>query len=141
MLLEDNAINQKVALNLVRKLGYKTHAVWNGQEALDYLSSCCSSSASVPSLASPTQTHTPAAILMDCQMPILDGYEATKRIRTDHRYSVVKNVPVIALTASAIQGDREKCQASGMDDYLSKPVNKALLQGMLERWIPQARKD
>lgn len=141
LVVEDNAINQKVALNLVRKLGYKTHAVWNGQEALDYLSSCCSSSASLPSLSSPTQTRIPAAILMDCQMPILDGYEATKRIRNDHKYLVVKNVPIIALTASAIQGDREKCQASGMDDYLSKPVNKALLQGMLERWIPQALKD
>lgn len=70
-------------------------------------------------------------------MPICDGYEATKLLRTDERYEKVKSVPVIALTASAIQGDREKCQAAGMDDYLSKPVNKALLKGMLERWIPQ----
>lgn len=74
-------------------------------------------------------------------MPLLDGYEATRRLRTDPKFKNVSAVPVIALTASAIQGDREKCQASGMDDYLSKPVNKALLSGMLERWIPQTPQD
>ncbi|KAK5952145.1 hypothetical protein OHC33_006617 [Knufia fluminis] len=142
LIVEDNAINQKVALNLVRKLGYKTHAVWNGQEALDYLSACSLPSATTieksdPSSIPELDAQTPSAILMDCQMPICDGYEATKLLRTDERYEKVKSVPVIALTASAIQGDREKCQAAGMDDYLSKPVNKALLKGMLERWIPQ----
>ncbi len=71
---------------------------------------------------------------MDCQMPLLDGYEATKRLRTDEKYKEIRSVPVIALTASAIQGDQEKCQASGMDDYLTKPVNKALLREMLEKW-------
>ena len=69
-------------------------------------------------------------------MPLLDGYEATKRLRTDDRYATVRGVPIIALTASAIQGDREKCQASGMDDYLSKPVDKRLLKEMLEKWVP-----
>ncbi|KAK5092488.1 hypothetical protein LTR70_005450 [Exophiala xenobiotica] len=138
LVVEDNAINQKVALNLVRKLGYKTHAVWNGQEALDYLSSCPATAS--PASSPPPSSPPPAAILMDCQMPLLDGYEATKRLRTDQKFKNISAVPVIALTASAIQGDREKCQASGMDDYLSKPVNKALLKGMLERWIPQTPK-
>ncbi|KAK5080491.1 hypothetical protein LTR05_008602 [Lithohypha guttulata] len=126
LIVEDNNINQKVTVDLVRKLGYRTHAVWNGQEALDYLTSSSSASSLKP---------LPAAILMDCQMPLLDGYEATKRLRMDEKYKVASRVPVIALTASAIQGDQEKCQASGMDDYLSKPVNKILLKAILEKWV------
>ncbi|KAK5102846.1 hypothetical protein LTS08_003647 [Lithohypha guttulata] len=125
LVVEDNAINQKIAINLVKKLGYITQATWNGQEALDILEHL-----------TPTDSSAPSIILMDCQMPLLDGYEATRRLRTDAKYEKMKDTPVIALTASAIQGDREKCQAAGMDDYLSKPVNKALLKAMLEKWIP-----
>lgn len=125
LIVEDNAINQKVAISQVKKLGYAVAATWNGQEALDYLEKY-----------HPDDVEAPSAILMDCQMPVVDGYTATRRLRNDPRYERMKYVPVIALTASAIAGDREKCQGCGMDDYLSKPVNKGLLKSMLEKWIP-----
>lgn len=125
LIVEDNAINQKVAINQVKKLGYALAVAWNGQEALDYLEH-----------HAPPNSEAPSAILMDCQMPVVDGYEATRRLRSDPRYQKMRSVPVIALTASAISGDKEKCQACGMDDYLSKPVNKSLLKSMLEKWIP-----
>ena len=123
LLVEDNAINLKIALNLVKKLGYKARTAGNGQEAIDFLEN-----ASAPDL--------PSAILMDCQMPLMDGYEATRHLRADPKYEKVRDIPIIALTASAIQGDREKCQAAGMDDYLSKPIKKELVKEMLEKWIP-----
>jgi CheY-like chemotaxis protein len=70
-------------------------------------------------------------ILMDCQMPDLDGFEATQTIRE----SVYRTIPIIALTANALQGDRERCLEAGMDDYLSKPFNQAQLQDVLQRWL------
>lgn len=143
LIVEDNAINQKVALNLVRKLGYDAHAVWNGQEALDFLELSTSSLSQEITLSSTkpavNKTSVPSLILMDCQMPLLDGYEATRRLRNEVRYALVKSVPVIALTASAIHGDPEKCVAAGMDDYLSKPVTKMLLQAMIKKWISREK--
>ena len=122
LLAEDNAVNQKVALGLMKKLGCSAEAVGNGIEVLESL-----------------QRIPYALIFMDCQMPEMDGFEATRLIRKRERdpgQTCPWKAPVhiIALTASAMQGDREKCLAAGMDDYVTKPVRLAELQAALVRW-------
>lgn len=127
-----SAINQQIALKTIKKIGFSVNAVWNGQEALDYL------------LAVPSPLHPkPDVILMDVQMPILDGYQATHLIRHHAPFSNlpdVKAIPIIAMTASAIQGDQEKCRQAGMDDYLAKPVKGKNLEKMLVKWALEAKK-
>ena len=105
LVVEDNHINQQIALKTIKKFNFSVSAVWNGKEALDYLRK------------EPSSTHPrPDIILMDVQMPILDGYAATTHIRTNFADAPeVRNVPIVAMTASAIQGDREKCERAGMD--------------------------
>lgn len=128
LIVEDNPINQKIALANIKKLGYSASAVWNGQEALYYLD---------PSLQDPSDPNiVPNIILMDCMMPVMDGYEATKILRNDFaRFSGdLRGIPVIAMTASAVSGDKEKCEDAGMDDYLTKPVNKDTLERVIQRW-------
>jgi CheY-like chemotaxis protein len=106
-------------------------AVWNGKEALDYLEQADSLNPPHPK---------PDIILMDVQMPIIDGYRATHLIRHHSPYNVMaRNIPIVAMTASAIQGDREKCKKAGMDDYLSKPVKGKTLEKMLVRWAISKR--
>jgi CheY-like chemotaxis protein len=122
LLAEDNAVNQKVALALLKKLGCSADAVADGVEVLDAL-----------------QRVPYALVLMDCQMPEMDGFEATRLIRkreldTGRVCPWKSPVRIIALTASSFQGDREKCLAAGMNDYVSKPVRLAELQAALERW-------
>ena len=121
-----SAINQQIALKTVAKLGFSVNAVWNGQEALDYL------------LEEPSANHPkPDIILMDVQMPLMSGYSATHRIRHHTPYTTIDNIraiPIVAMTASAIQGDREKCKRAGMDDYLAKPVKAKTLERMLVKW-------
>ncbi|EHK98113.1 putative Two-component system protein A [Glarea lozoyensis 74030] len=131
LLVEDNAINQQIALKTIRKLGFVVSAVWNGKEALDYLEAA----------DSPKPPHPkPDIILMDVQMPIIDGYRATHLIRHHSPYNVMsRDIPIVAMTASAIQGDREKCKKAGMDDYLSKPVKGKTLEKMLVRWAISKR--
>jgi CheY-like chemotaxis protein len=129
LLAEDNVINQKVALGQLDQLGYVAEAVANGMEVLKALER-------IPY----------DIILMDCQMPELDGYEATCLIRKreqslDQRRTWKSPAYVIGLTASAMPGDREKCLAVGMNDYLSKPVQSTKLKEVLERWRPEEQTD
>ncbi|GAB7364411.1 hypothetical protein MBLNU230_g4953t1 [Neophaeotheca triangularis] len=131
LVVEDNPINQQIALKTIKKLGFPVNAVWNGQEALDYLQN-----------PSPDRPQ-PDIILMDVQMPILDGYKATHIIRTASAFARMPEVrvtPIVAMTASAIQGDREKCQRSGMSDYLAKPVKKGNLERMLVKWAIEGKR-
>ena len=115
LVAEDNVVNQKVAARTLEKLGYRVDVVANGKEALDAVSR-------VPY----------DAVLMDCQMPVLDGYAATRAIRErpgDRR------LPIIAMTANAMRGDRERCLEAGMDDYLAKPVQRAELEATMRQWV------
>ncbi|MCP5005716.1 MAG: response regulator, partial [Planctomycetes bacterium] len=119
LLVEDNVINQKIALRILeKKLGYHADVAANGREALGSL-----------------EKVDYDLILMDCQMPEMDGYEATRTIRDEA--SSVRNhgIPIIAMTANAMKGDREKCIESGMNDYVTKPINVKELSDTVERWV------
>ena len=125
-----SAVNQKIATKTISRLGFNATATWNGKEALDYLLNTTKG-----------ETQKPDIILMDVQMPVIDGYKATHLMRHHLPYkNLVHDVPIVAMTASAIQGDREKCIKAGMDDYLSKPVTIPVLEKMLLRWGSSKRR-
>ena len=120
LLAEDNITNQHVALGILKKLGLRADAVADGAEAIKSLESL------------PYDL-----VLMDVQMPEMDGLEATRHIR-DPRSAVLQHgIPIIAMTAHALQGDREECLAAGMDDYVTKPVSPQSLAEALDRWLPR----
>lgn len=118
LLAEDNAVNQKLAVRQLQKLGYAVHPVGNGTEVLQEV-----------------QRVSYDVVLMDCQMPEMDGYEVTRRIRDFEKQSAGRRAPVyiIAVTANALEGDREHCLSAGMNDYLTKPLHIAQLDAALNR--------
>ncbi|MBA53768.1 MAG: hypothetical protein CMK89_04875 [Pseudomonadales bacterium] len=114
LVVEDNEVNQKVALGILKKLGVKhVHLAGNGLDAIQFLS-----------------RETVDIIFMDVQMPVMDGYDATRHIRN---FEQMKTIPIVAMTANALDGDRELCLAAGMNDYLSKPVKLELVRQVLIR--------
>ncbi|HIJ96612.1 MAG TPA: DUF3365 domain-containing protein [Desulfuromonadales bacterium] len=120
LLAEDNIINQMVAQVMLNQLGYTTDLVADGQEALQAL-----------------KLINYDLVLMDCQMPVMDGYEATRIIRDPSSKVINHSVPIVAMTANTMPGDREKCLEAGMDDYTSKPVRADALQAVLTRLLPE----
>lgn len=117
LVVEDNVINQKVVLLMLKELGYSAHAVGNGKEAVQAVS----------------RTHY-GLVLMDCQMPEMNGFEATNAIRKLDALTG-RHTPIVALTAHAMSQDRDDCLAAGMDDYISKPVTSKKLGEILNRWL------
>ncbi|SNB55854.1 Signal transduction histidine kinase [Marinobacter sp. es.042] len=120
LVVEDNPVNQRVATAMLRRLGFHTDSANNGKEALDRV----------------TTNHTGYdIILMDCQMPVMDGYEATRYIREWEQSNGQIGTPIIALTADVLPGTEKSCLDCGMNDYLAKPVRKEMLREVLSRWI------
>jgi signal transduction histidine kinase/CheY-like chemotaxis protein/HPt (histidine-containing phosphotransfer) domain-containing protein len=133
LLAEDNITNQKVALNTLKKFGYNADVVKNGKEALEAIKKISYD-----------------IVLMDCQMPVMDGYEATNEIRkwektlehgtadrsdSNLESERLKRIPIIAMTAHALKGDREKCIDAGMNDYIAKPIHPKKLYDVIEKWV------
>jgi len=121
LLVEDNEVNLKVAQKLIDYIGYPFDVARNGMEGLEK-----------------AKTTSYRMILMDCQMPVMDGYTCTRRIRNYEKDNHIGRTPIIAMTANAMLGDREKCIAAGMDDYMSKPLNRYMLEKTLKKWDPSA---
>ena len=119
LLAEDNEINQRITVRLLEKMGLAVDAVTNGRQAVDAVSK-----------------KNYGLILMDCQMPEMDGFEATAVIRNRERNE--RHTPICALTANAMEGDRERCLAAGMDDYIAKPVSVEKLESAIGRWVRRA---
>ncbi|MGB0712201.1 MAG: response regulator [Gammaproteobacteria bacterium] len=115
LVVEDNPVNQSVACSMLRKLGISSDVAENGQQAMTMMTD-----------------GRYDAVLMDCQMPVMDGFQATRGLREQGR-----TLPIIAMTANAMAGDREKCLAVGMDDYMAKPMKKSTLRDTLLKWLPK----
>jgi two-component system sensor histidine kinase/response regulator len=118
LLVEDNAVNREVAVGMLESLGCAIDAAENGWLAIEAMN-----------------TVAYDAVLMDCQMPVMDGLTASGEIRRREQTSGAARVPIIALTANAMEGDRERCVAAGMDDFLSKPFTQQQLATLLRRWL------
>ncbi|NTU92673.1 MAG: response regulator [Chlorobiaceae bacterium] len=118
LVVEDSAVNQQVAVSMLRKAGYEPEVAANGLEAIELVG-----------------RESYDLVFMDCQMPELDGFEATRMIRTGQAGESNRNLPIVAMTANAMVGDRERCIESGMDDYIAKPVRKQDFLRMLEKYL------
>jgi len=119
LLVEDNPVNLLVAQKMLATLGYEAEIATHGEAALDCL-----------------RQHRHDLVFMDCQMPVLDGYQATRRWRALEAEAGATRLPIVAMTANAMAGDRERCLEAGMDDYLPKPVSREQLESCLKRWLP-----
>ncbi len=124
LLAEDNIVNQHVAVGILKKLGLRAEAVSNGAEAVKTL-----------------ETIPYDLVLMDVQMPVMDGLEATRQIRDPHSAVLNHQIPVIAMTAGFMQGDRDCCMNAGMNDYISKPVSPQVLAEALGKWLPKGKSE
>jgi CheY-like chemotaxis protein len=118
LLVEDNRVNRELALEILAKFRISADAAENGREALEMIGA----------------NHYDL-ILMDCQMPVMDGFECARAIRNRIQTGEMATVPIIALTANAMRGDRERCLDAGMDDYISKPLRLQDMRSMLKRWF------
>jgi signal transduction histidine kinase/ActR/RegA family two-component response regulator len=116
LIVEDNEVNQLVLKSFVEKMGYKPRSAMNGREALKLF-----------------KENTFSIVLMDCQMPVMDGFDATKKIRKLEKSGM--HIPIIAVTANAMEGDRERCLKAGMDDYLKKPVSLGKLRTTMNKYL------
>ncbi len=119
LIVDDNPINQKILERALFRLGFRSDISGNGREAVEAV-----------------QRQPYALVLMDCMMPVMDGFEATRQIRALGGPN--GKVPIVAFTADTTSGTRERCFDAGMDDYLSKPLDFAALQGTLGRWLGEA---
>jgi CheY-like chemotaxis protein len=124
LVAEDNPVNQKVAQAILRKMGIRADVVANGQEAINEL-----------------RIIPYDLVLMDCQMPEIDGFEATSFIRKEASGVLNPDIPIVAMTASTMQGDRERCIRAGMNDFVAKPVKPGELAEVLARWLAKTRGD
>jgi len=122
LLVDDNMTNQIVANGILETFGLQADVANNGQVALDMLKDAL-------------QTKAYTLVLMDCQMPVMDGYSATEAIRKGEAGETNTDIPIVAMTANAMKGDKENCIASGMSDYLTKPINPTILNAMLKKWL------
>jgi len=120
LLVEDNLTNQLVANGILDNFGLEADIANHGEEALEILN---------------TSDKKYDLILMDCQMPRLDGYDTTRAIRASKAGESYKKIPIVAMTANAMHGDKEKCEVAGMDDYLAKPIDQQLLKNILKKWL------
>jgi CheY-like chemotaxis protein len=114
LVAEDNTINQKVAFGLLTRLGCEVETASDGQEALEMAAE-----------------HEYDLIFMDCRMPRMDGFAATQALREQLEHFI----PIVAMTANVLEGDRERCLEAGMDDYVTKPMRPETLKAVLERWV------
>lgn len=123
LLAEDNAINRMVAQNILEKMGFRVDAVANGREAVQAM-----------------ERFPYNLVFMDIQMPVMDGFETTRIIRSGRTKIADPSIPIIAMTAHALQGDRDRCLAAGMDDYIAKPIAPEDLENVLTRWLDRIKK-
>jgi CheY-like chemotaxis protein len=122
LVAEDNPVNQMLIRMLLTKMGYQCQIVGDGAQAVHAL-----------------ETGAFDLVLMDCQMPVMNGFEATRHIRAGDGLVRNPNLPVIALTANAMNEDKEECIAAGMDDHIGKPISPELLKERLEHWLHGGR--
>ena len=126
LLVEDNPVNQMIAKKYIQNIGLNATVAQDGAVAIQQL----------------LNADTPFdLIMMDCQMPVLDGFEATRKIRTGEAGDRYLNTPIIAMTANAMKGDRERCLEVGMDDYISKPIRREILVDTLKIWLGRLEVD